>query len=633
MQIFRNCAILFWVAFTIFVLFLTPNINTGDAGELITASYFMGVAHPSGYPLYLQVGKSFSFIPFGNIAFRIALISAFFSSLSLSLCYWMVCNITRDKTSAIFGSLMLLVSFIFFIQSVIAKFYTLNLFIILSAVFVVVYAYYNGYKKWTMPIFAFIIGLTLTNHHTGVFIAGAVSIFIFLLYRKQLHYKEIFVSFLMFFCGFIINLYVFLRGSSWRFFNVVYVDSVKDFYKLFFRIAYEDNSSITVAERVIDGGITYWYAFKNFFMLTTESFSIFTYLLFLSGCICLYKISRPLFVLMTVTLFFYGPFLAKLTFAKSVVTERDYYVAGLQYFLPGITFYVLFLALGFYGILQWLKKFNFKTLKILSLVAAVCPLLLLISRYVDSNYRTNNVPYQLVKDIYTILPVKSIFIGYGDDAIYQSWYLKLIGRYRDDVCQIGAATQKEKIWFYEGCKPQIYSNIYSNVFTKRLSKIVPLMLQNRFYGSDMITDEFAFKKHLVSRISSLVFLYLPKEYELDFNGIDYFVHQRLMYADKVINPQVCISHLTDDYLTRDICGRYVIHLSEMARIYEDEKYGKTGQKVCVSLIDNIAHKGDLIYTVDVTEKNKYYLGFATAIKEHNQLKFYNMQKNAKGKKK
>jgi hypothetical protein len=621
MQIFRDCVTVFLVTFSIFVLFLTPNINTGDAGEIVTASYFMGIAHPSGYPLYLQIGKFFSFIPFGNVAFRVAIISAFFSSLSLSIYYWIVYSITKDKISALFASLLLFVSFVFFVQSVIAKFYTLNLFIILFAVFIIVYAYYNGYKKY-MPCFTFIMGLTLANHHTGVLIAGAIIIFIFIFDRKRLHHKEVFVSLLMFFCGFIINLYVFLRGNSWRFFNVVYVNNLRDFYNLFFRVAYEDNSSLAVVGKAADGLITYWYAFKNFFMLTFANYSIFIFPFFLGGGIYLYKKVRPLFVLMALALFLYGPFLAKLTFANDVITARDYYVAGLQYFVPGIAFYILFVAVGFYSVLHWLKKFNFRTLKILSLVAAVCPLLLLISRYGDSNYRTNFVPYQVIKDVYTTLPVSSIFIGYGDDAIYQSWYLKLIGRYKDDVCQIGAATQKEKSWFYEGCKPQMYGDVYQSVFTKKLSKTIPIMLKNRFYGSDMITDAFAFKEYLFSKVSSLVFLYLPQKYDLEADKIDSFLYQRLIYADSVINPQVCMSHMTDDYLTRDICGKYVIHLSEIARIYADDKYRKTGQKVTVRLVDNLTHKNDLLYTIDVTEKNRHYLALATAIQDYNRWNIF-----------
>src|SRR5271157_4778287 len=97
-------------SFAIFIFFLTPNVNTGDGGELATAAYFLGTAHPSSYPLYLMIGKTITFLPLGNIAFRAAIISAFFSSLSLTIIYWLLLNLTSSNTASLFSATVLLVS-------------------------------------------------------------------------------------------------------------------------------------------------------------------------------------------------------------------------------------------------------------------------------------------------------------------------------------------------------------------------------------------------------------------------------------------------------------------------------------------------------------------------------------------
>jgi hypothetical protein len=47
-----------------------------DGGDLIAAAATGGVAHPSGYPLYLLLARLFQFLPIGSLAFRTSLLSA-----------------------------------------------------------------------------------------------------------------------------------------------------------------------------------------------------------------------------------------------------------------------------------------------------------------------------------------------------------------------------------------------------------------------------------------------------------------------------------------------------------------------------------------------------------------------------
>src|SRR5512144_2141336 len=47
-----------------------------DGGDLIAAAATGGVAHPSGYPLYLLLARLFQLLPIGSLAFRTNLLSA-----------------------------------------------------------------------------------------------------------------------------------------------------------------------------------------------------------------------------------------------------------------------------------------------------------------------------------------------------------------------------------------------------------------------------------------------------------------------------------------------------------------------------------------------------------------------------
>jgi hypothetical protein len=63
-----------------YALTLAPDLswaNGGaDGGDLISAAATNGIAHPSGYPLYLLLAHAFQWIPVGTLAFRTNLFSA-----------------------------------------------------------------------------------------------------------------------------------------------------------------------------------------------------------------------------------------------------------------------------------------------------------------------------------------------------------------------------------------------------------------------------------------------------------------------------------------------------------------------------------------------------------------------------
>jgi hypothetical protein len=66
---------------------LCPTVYLGDSGELSAAAFCLGVPHGSGYPLYVLVGKGFCLLPFGDVGFRMNLMSAVFGVLSVWAVY------------------------------------------------------------------------------------------------------------------------------------------------------------------------------------------------------------------------------------------------------------------------------------------------------------------------------------------------------------------------------------------------------------------------------------------------------------------------------------------------------------------------------------------------------------------
>ena len=63
-------------------------IFVGDSGELVGAVYLLGIPHPTGYPLYVLLGKLWTLlVPVGSIAYRMSLFSAVCAAAACGVLY------------------------------------------------------------------------------------------------------------------------------------------------------------------------------------------------------------------------------------------------------------------------------------------------------------------------------------------------------------------------------------------------------------------------------------------------------------------------------------------------------------------------------------------------------------------
>lgn len=67
----------FFVPLMIFVFSAVPDVGLWDTGEMDTVPYIFGIAHPTGFPLYIDAGWLWTHVAvFGNVAWRMAVLSA-----------------------------------------------------------------------------------------------------------------------------------------------------------------------------------------------------------------------------------------------------------------------------------------------------------------------------------------------------------------------------------------------------------------------------------------------------------------------------------------------------------------------------------------------------------------------------
>lgn len=159
----------FIISLAIYALTLAPTVTGEDSGELISAAYGFGVAHPPGYPLWTMLAGIFTNIfPFGTVALRANLLSAILSSLSAAvLCAILHRFFEVRRLTALFGSVCFACGLHLWSQAVIAEVYTLHILLVCLILYFIL-LWRQSQTDRHLYITALITGLAFSNHHLAV---------------------------------------------------------------------------------------------------------------------------------------------------------------------------------------------------------------------------------------------------------------------------------------------------------------------------------------------------------------------------------------------------------------------------------------------------------------------------------
>lgn len=134
-----------------------------DDGEFVMAAYYLGVAHPPGYPLYVLLTHPFTWLPFGSVAYRVHLASGVFGAAAAATLWWVARTLGVRTAGAYAAAVGLGVSAVFWSQAVIAEVYTLNVLLFVSCLALGL-AYAAVQQPAYLLGFAFALGLAASNH-------------------------------------------------------------------------------------------------------------------------------------------------------------------------------------------------------------------------------------------------------------------------------------------------------------------------------------------------------------------------------------------------------------------------------------------------------------------------------------
>jgi hypothetical protein len=161
-------ALLTW---SVYLLTMPPDLTWAhyglDGGDLITAAVTWGVPHPTGYPLYILLGKLFSLLPIGTLAWRFHLLSA--TAVALATAFLTHTNQTllrptqNATTASVAGALTFAFTPLVWGQATIAEVYPLYLLLLTACL----WSLFTHKPAWLTGL---LFGLSLTAHLTALLI-------------------------------------------------------------------------------------------------------------------------------------------------------------------------------------------------------------------------------------------------------------------------------------------------------------------------------------------------------------------------------------------------------------------------------------------------------------------------------
>jgi hypothetical protein len=210
------------VSLLVFVLYLrtlAPTILPYDSPDLLDVPMLqmqvcvLGMTHPTGYPSYLMLSHLFTYLPFGDCAYRSNLASAAYAALSVTAVFAAGYLLARRVVAAAAAALAFGLGTTLWSQAVMAEVYTLNALLIAITILALL-LWRERRRDGYLLLSAFLVGLCMTNHLTSGLLLPASLLFVALVdWRKLVNVRLVLGGAALFVAGLAPYLYLPLRSA------------------------------------------------------------------------------------------------------------------------------------------------------------------------------------------------------------------------------------------------------------------------------------------------------------------------------------------------------------------------------------------------------------------------------------
>ena len=440
----------FIIPFAVYFITLAPSVTFIDSGELATVASKLGVAHPTGYPLFTILGNVFTRIPIGDEIFRLNLMCAVFSSLSamvffnivLMLGVRIVDEMKDVKISesdllnlCLSGSLILAFSKTFWDTANAIEVYSLHTLLIVSCLYLILKASGEISDKGILSrdrywlAFAFVLGLSFTNHLSTVFLSvGCLYLYFASNGFRELSLKRILYMVIPFLLGLTVYAYIIVRADN----NVISWGNPHNF-ENFWRHFTGKQFSVWMFTSFENAGKQLSYFTKSFPM----EFIVFPLLLAIPGLFLLFKEAKRTF------------YFTLLLFVFCILYAINYDIYDIDsYFLLAFIVAGIWISMGMLWITTKIKN-NLSNIGFAFLLIPVLPLIL--------NFEKADESKNYFVDDYTMNVFKSadqnaiIMSTQWDFWISSSIYQQFVRNIRPDIAVIDKELMR-KSWYFDYLK-------------------------------------------------------------------------------------------------------------------------------------------------------------------------------------
>ncbi|MFQ3607699.1 MAG: DUF2723 domain-containing protein [Chloroherpetonaceae bacterium] len=442
----------FIISFSLYVLTLAPSITFTDSGELAAACASLGVAHPTGYPLFVILGFLWSLLPIPvPIIFKLNLFAAFCTALAslifFELTLFFLSAIqerslnppkalketkkeTKKKNAksklesmpvrleresliqiALAASLLFAFSRTVWAQATAIEVYSLHLVMLTLSILL--------FLRFTLPkdvqpkdalLWAFVLGLGFSNHLTMILLAPAMLYFYFHRFGfTKDAFKRIALISLPFVLGLSLYLYLPLRSAMAPEFN--WGEVHRSFDKFFYHVGgkqYQVN--------LFNGN---WQPQAKMFMsLLPFELAFVGIAVAIYGAVRLFQVEKSL-----------GWFMMLLVFGSALYAVNYNVHDADSYFLCSFLGLILLVATGM--LLLAIQR------KEVAMASLLLPLLAIAINFNHNNKRNETLVLDYTKTMLESLEPNALVLSAQWDYFCSAfWYLQRFEGYRPDVVMI-----------------------------------------------------------------------------------------------------------------------------------------------------------------------------------------------------
>ncbi|MCX7918563.1 MAG: DUF2723 domain-containing protein [bacterium] len=458
------------IACCIYLYTLCPTVYVGDSGELTAAAYTLGIAHPPGYPLLCLTGKIFTWIPVGDIAYRINLLSAFFAAGTIFFLFLLLIKLTNNQFAAASGSLLFAFSQTFWSQANIGKSsYAMNSFftiVILLCLYLWSERQMNVTPHKPTPhnagiqylyVSGLCFGLGLSNHHTLLLWLPLYILFIIYIHIRTVRvnkqkqskksnsgqpkkvgetYITVYLMLIFFFIlGLALYVYLPLRATLNPPVNWGIPDNVERFVAHLVRKQYGSMSFNFTLPRTLDLLLQQVIVYGK---LLSAQFSPFMLGFAMVGMLFLFWKNKPSstcqiqpFSWLLLGIFILYSF-GLIYLINYRITTEEITLAHV-FFIPSYLIVAIWISFGISFIMRYLQKYYLTINKSIAYILLLLPLIPLLSNYKLNNRLGNRFGELYGKNILSALPQNAILFSIRDSNNFTLAYQKIVNKQRPDI--------------------------------------------------------------------------------------------------------------------------------------------------------------------------------------------------------